>query len=344
MLLGLAVAAAVTLVAVVYPLWVQFAGRQHVAGSAFSPDHFSADVVSFVTLPRLSLFGDAASAAALGPGPTEENAFLGWPLLLLTGGCAAALWPRPAAKAATTTALVFALLSFGPTVILDGRRVAAGPFRLVGKLPLVEAALPVRFALVVIPLIGLLVALALHEAWRLGPRLRVAVGAAVTAALVPIVPVPLPTIGRVPVPEFVSSGRWRECTRPGGTLVPVPLPTPAQPEAMRWAAAARAEFALPRGFFIGPYGANGGPSVGIFPRPTALLLEEVQRDGVVPPVGAAELENIRQDLRYWQGGLRRARRVRAAAQQVAEPMLRTVTSLLGPPVRIADAWVWDVPE
>ena len=47
----------------------------------------------------------------------------------------------------------------------------------------------------------------------------------VVAALLPIFPTPLPTAERAPVPEFITAGHWRDCVRPGGVLVPVPLPT-----------------------------------------------------------------------------------------------------------------------
>ena len=109
----------------------------------------------------------------------------------------------------------------------------------------------------------------LEQARRLPLATRRLVPVAVGLALLPLTPVPLATQERPPIPEFIRAGHWRECVEPGGVFVPVPLPTPPQPQPMRWATAAGAEFALPEGFFIGPYGENGRAAMGISPaRPT----------------------------------------------------------------------------
>src|SRR5207244_4000604 len=110
-----------------------------------------------------------------------------------------------------------------------------------------------RFALAIIPLVGLILAMGIDAVLRRRGWARLAVFAAVLVGLAPIVPAPLPTTHRPPVPRFFTEGYWRTCAHHASVIVPVPPPSPEDPHSMRWAAAADAQFALPEGFFIGPY-------------------------------------------------------------------------------------------
>ena len=70
--------------------------------------------------------------------------------------------------ACAVAALVMATLSLGPRIVINGERTAIpGPYELLVGLPVVESALPMRFALAVIPLIATILALALDRASRL---------------------------------------------------------------------------------------------------------------------------------------------------------------------------------
>src|SRR5690606_39114328 len=156
-------------------------------------------------------------------------------------------------------------------------------------------------------------------------------------SLLPLLPTPLPAGDREPVPEFIRHGHWRACVSPGGVLVPVPPPTPQEPEAMRWASAAKAAFALPEGFFIGAYGRDGGPSMGTFKQPTSALLATVAETGVVPRIGARERAQARADLSFGRAQCL----VLADRQPHREALAETLTRLLGDPgERLADARFW----
>jgi hypothetical protein len=106
---------------------------------------------------------------------------------------------------------------------------------------------------------------------------------------------------------------------------------------MRWAAAADVAFALPEGFFIGPYGPGGRSSVGTWPRPTSQFLAEVAKTGEPRPVTAEHREQARADLGYW-----RADCVALAPGPAEEALHETLTALLGPGTRVADTWTWRV--
>ncbi|WP_330464214.1 hypothetical protein [Micromonospora zamorensis] len=335
---GLAIAAGLALLVLGYPLWFQFAGPQGVADGMFTPAYFSADLSSWWTISPLSVAGSDQSAR-LTTGPAEYNTFLGWPLLVVAAVCAIWAGRRRLVLACVVAGLVMGALSLGPEVVLGGTRTALpGPYALIGGLPVVDGALPMRFALALLPIIATLVVLAVDRALRGTGRARRLVPLAVGAALLPIFPTPLPTAERPAVPEFVSGGHWRQCVRPGGVLVPVPLPTPKEPWPMRWATAADAAFGLPEGFFIGPYGRGGTAAMGTFKQPTSALLADVARRGDQPAIGDEQRRQAARDAQFWGASCI------ALADDAphAESLRATLEQLYGPATRIADAWIWRV--
>ncbi|PZF85219.1 DUF2079 domain-containing protein [Micromonospora deserti] len=357
---GLAVTAVVTGALLAYPLWLHFAGPQRFHGTGFDAVIHSEDVVAYGAYPRRSLAGEVGLGTRLAPNPTEENSFFGVPLLLLTVACFVALRRRadPARRATLwalgVVAVVFTVLSFGPEAKVDGRRFDLPmPFDLLGHLPVVNAALPARLALVVAPVIGVLLAYAVDALRAHPPRHRWArrawlLGFAV--ALVPLLPTPLLTIEREPVPRFITAGTWREYVSPRGVLTPVPLTLDVYPDGQRWQAYALAhrqgEFAIPSGFFLGPGGPDGRGRIGPVPRPFAALVDQAARYGQVPIVTEGSVREVRADLRHWRvEAVVLADQVHGAKWPVDEEAVRrTVTALLGEPERVDDVWVWRVPQ
>lgn len=336
--LALLVAGVLAATVLAYPLWVQFNGPQSVPNGVFSPDHFSADLASYLAISPLSVAG-SFEAARLSTGPSEYNTFLGLPLLVIVVGFAAWLWRRPLVIALVLTGLVCAWLSLGPRIVINGTRTELwAPYELLRDRPIIEGALPMRFALVLIPLIGTLLALALDQARQSAGAARTVVPIVTAAALLPIAPTPLPTIAREPVPTFITGGHWRDCTPTDGVLVPVPLPTPSEPESMRWAAAANAEFRLPEGFFIAPYAAGGKASMGTYKQPTSALLTEVANTGQVPAVTEASRVQAARDVAFWGASCV----VLADTQRNAPALRQTLDALFGPGEHVADAWFWRV--
>jgi hypothetical protein len=337
---GMLVAVTLGYLVLAYPLWFQFSGPQSVSNGMFSPHYFSADLASWWAISPLSLAG-APDAARLTTGPAEYNSFLGWPLLLAVA--AAVLWliRRPLVVPCLAAGLLMAGLSLGPVVVVNGGRTGLeGPYVHLLERAVIDGALPMRFALAVIPLVATILVLAVDRAVRSDRRwVRLLIPAGIVAALLPIAPTPLPTTDRQPLPLFIAEGFWRDCVRPGGVLVPVPLPTPNEPAAMRWATATNVAFGLPEGFFIGPY---GGPrdkaSMGTSKLPTSQLLAEVAKTGVVPDLGEQHREQARADLAFWNASCV----VLPLDQHNADRLRVAVEALLGPPDRIADVWAWRV--
>jgi hypothetical protein len=161
-----------------------------------------------------------------------------------------------------------------------------------------------------------------------------------TVALVPIAPTPLTAVYRNPVPAYITQGGWRPYLANGGTIIPVPLPSERQSEALRWAAQVHQDFAFPLGYFLSPFNAEvDGIGVQLPPETgTALIFDAVSTTGVVPAVTDVERRRVYDDLRRWQGAII----VLAADEPNAVPLLETLRLLVGPGELRGDAWVWDV--
>ncbi|WP_433210725.1 hypothetical protein ACQP00_48730 [Dactylosporangium sp. CS-047395] len=333
---GLALAGAVAGALLAYPIWMQFRGPQSAHGGVFQPEFYSADLKSFAAISPLSLAG-GDGAARLASGPAEYTAFFGAPVLIVVLGATLWLWRRPAVVACTVVSLVLCALALGPRIVVGHERTEQwAPYSLLSGLPVVEWALPTRFALAAVPLLGFVLASVVHAALTQTETLKLLVPVAVTAALVPLAPMPLPTVERAPVPRFFTEGYWRGFAPQDGTIVPVPLPDWRDPQAMRWAAATNVAFATPQGWFIGPYGDGGRSAVGVFPRPTSQLLHRTVANDNAPVLTDRDRVDLRRDIAYWHASCF----VLADGQKGAGALKSTLDALLGPGERVADVWVW----
>ncbi|MEU4641385.1 hypothetical protein [Micromonospora sp. NPDC023814] len=348
LLVRLGIGVAVSLPLLAYPLWFQFFGPGHYRGMPFHAYGYQLDAASFTASARQTVFGDDHLPGLLAPNPTEENSFFGPGLLVLAVVIVIWLWRRPSVRALAVCGMLFALLSLGAQVRLDGTATGIpGPYRLVAELPLLDLAVPARFPLVCIPVLGILLALSLDrlraaagtEPRAGGVPVRLLWGGAVAAALLPLFPTPIRTVPAWPVPAFVAEGGWRAYVPPGRTVVPVPPVTGAGVSpAMLWSARTGLAFPSPGGYFIGPRAADDPAARwGAPDRPTAVLLRRAAETGEVPAVTDADRRRAVEDLRHWraavvvQGGLRHG-----------DPVRRTVEALLGPGREVAGAYVWDV--
>ncbi|MEH0845790.1 DUF2079 domain-containing protein [Micromonospora sp. CPCC 205711] len=356
---GLGVTALVAGVLLAYPLWLHFAGPQRFHGTGFDPMIHSEDIAAFGAYPSRSLAGLAGLDTSLAPNPTEENSFFGLPLLLLAVACFTLLWRRadPGRRATLaalgSTGVVFAVLSWGPVAKWAGTRTGQVlPFGVLDNLPVVNAALPSRLALAVAPVIGLLLAYTVDLLRADPPRRRgagVAWGLGFAVALLPLLPVPLLTTVRPPVPQFITAGTWRQYVPPGEVLTPLPLTLDVTPDGQRWQAYAlthgQGEFRIPAGFFLGPGGPDGRGQIGPPPRTFDTLMDQAGRTGLTPIVTEGSIQLSRADLRYW--GVRAVvlpDEVDGAKYDLDEEALRrTATALLGPPRRVDDVWLWTIP-
>ncbi|MFI1970104.1 glycosyl transferase [Streptomyces cinnamoneus] len=343
LLRGLGVAALVAVPLVAVPLLWQFQGPQsyHSVLHGQVGNH----PMALLEYATRSLAGDEKTAASLSLNRTEENAFFGWPLVVLAVAVVVHLRDQPRVRALGFTALAAAVLSLGQNIPLLGTdKTLPGPWRLVAKMPFFESVIESRVAMICAPVLGILLALACD---RLAVRRarsereasrRLLGWAALVVAVLPLVPTPYRTVERTPAPPFVADGTWREYVRPGRSLVPVPVPSPGEVTALGWQIEADLGFAFPGGYFNGPWGPDRVGIYGPEPRATSDLLGKVRESGKVPDVGDRQRADFRHDLDFW-----RADALVLGRADNALALRETVTRLVGAqPERVGDTWVWDV--
>ncbi|HZE37693.1 MAG TPA: glycosyl transferase, partial [Stackebrandtia sp.] len=298
------------------------------------------DVAAFVTFATRSLAGNRALAESMN-GATEQNSYFGWPVVIATVGIAIALWRMTIVRALSIVIAVAAVLSLGSELIVDGTFTGiAAPWKLVAGLPLLDSVLESRIAMICVPAIAILFALAvgrmrsqLEPPWQKAPR-RLWI-AALVAILLPTAPMPFATDGRQPVPAFFTQGVWRHYAPDGGVIVPVPIPDLASTEVLHWQTSTDLGFRIPEGYFVGPSGPDGRGTYGAVPRPTTLLLRDVRDSGETPKLTAAQKRQAHRDLRHWD-----ADAVVLNPQWHDEALRGAVEQVLGEPRFVGGVWVW----
>ncbi len=171
---GVAIAGVIALAFTAHVLWLQFRGPQSVPNGPFSPAFFSADLAGIFTISPLSLAG-SQRAAGLVTSPAEYTSFFGWPLVLVMAGATMWLWRRPAVVASAVTAMAMCALALGPQITINHQPTGhSGLYKLVADLPMLDNALPTRFALAAIPPIAFILATAVDAALaeRTHPQVR----------------------------------------------------------------------------------------------------------------------------------------------------------------------------
>ncbi|WP_197320154.1 glycosyl transferase [Saccharomonospora sp. NB11] len=340
---GIGVGAAVSVVIVAVPLWWQFFGPQSYAGIEHGLR--GNDVAAFTAFATQTVAGDEQSAVGLAMNPTEENAFFGWPLVILMLVLTVALWRDVVSRALAITMLGMAWISMGALLVVDGEGTSIpGPWMLLFDVPLFDSVLESRFALGCVPVVGLLLARATDRVLRLRVRQDWRQAAAIvwfsvlTFALVPIAPTELAVGERGKTPAFFTGGEWRRYVDDGSVVV-VPVPNPSDADALHWQIESGLEFPLAGGYFVGPDGGGDG-RYGPPYRATTYLLQKVHETGRVPELTDEDRRNAVEDLRYWRADVV-VLPIGGSEHQVA--LRQTVEGLLGRAGEIRrDVWVWDV--
>jgi hypothetical protein len=263
---GLGTAACVVAVIAGYPLWMQFFGPLHQAGSPFTTDFFKNDLSGFVVPSSYMLFHTAGSAAEAlryqGQLP-EYLGYLGWPLIAVLAAGTIRFWRRLPVRACAVACAVLLVFSLGGTLLASGHEHAwiKLPWYWVQSLPLLSAALPDRFSILADGMAAALLAFCADAAIpalarRGASRPAAVVMACAVLAVLPIVPRPLPAAAATPVPPGWSAAFASLDLPASATVLTVPVPMSTFTEPLRWQADTGQPATLVGGYFMGP-GGNG---------------------------------------------------------------------------------------
>ncbi|MBU2663448.1 hypothetical protein KOI35_08020 [Actinoplanes bogorensis] len=348
---GLAVAGTVTLGVLAYPLSVQFFGPQSYHGLPQFVRNFGADLGSFTAYSSHSVAGNPVIAERLAQNPAEENAFFGWGLVILFFGLIVWMRRSVAVLSLGFLALIFAAMSLGPRIFLNGINTGVpGIWSVLHSVPVLNSAVPTRWAMAIAPVVGILLALGVQRAIDLvraqpaarGP-VRVAMVTAVAMALVPLVPVQLKTAPMAPIPDFVTSGAWKQYVDDNHTVVTLPLPDSGYPDPLRWTAMTGQDMRIAGAYALLPNQNPLNPEdrTALFSppwRPTSGLMASIRQGNPIPEINDTRREMTLADLRYWKAAV-----IVLTPQLRDTEMLRAMTALLGyQPTWTGGAWVWDV--
>ncbi|MEV6525117.1 hypothetical protein AB0M43_24490 [Longispora sp. NPDC051575] len=339
---GLGVAFVVAGALLAYPLWYQFFGWQSYRSLPLGVEHYGADLASFASFSRLSLLGDPVVANRLAPNASEENTFFGWPLLVAVVVAVAWMWREHRVKALALVGVVLSLCALGPRVMSYAQDTGIpGPWRLLARLPLFDTVVPVRIGLFVLPVVGILTALAVQRLLDVTaerPNVRRVAFIGVAVVLVPLLPVPLPAT-HAPVPKFIASGAYEPYVTGGRSMVTLPPPHAGDATVMRWSASRNLDFPVAAGYFLGPGGDFGTSLFGPPKRASDHLFTKVMQTRAPYPVTDADRSRARDDLRFWKAGA--IVMVPKADPVQEDAMLRTATDLYGSPTWTGELWLWD---
>jgi hypothetical protein len=337
---GLCLAVAGTVLA--YPLYWQFFGPSAYHGLPLGVQEFGTDLYAVKAYARESVMGSPATSSGLASSGSEENTFFGVPLLYVLIGVGVVLVRYAAGRALLATLVLFWWMSLGPHIKIAGELTSIRtPWYWVSQLPLFDSVVPTRLGLALIPMIGVLLALAIDR-FQLS-RYRIVWLAIVVASLLPIAPTPLATSPpHVPAtPVFFTSGAWRGVVPDDGVVLTTPPGWVPYLTAMSWQLDTNLEFRIVGGYYLAPIPgdptrrANFGPA---YP-PTMRLLWYVGEGGQAL-ISDEHRRLAVEDLRAYQV----TTMVLPVDHPRAEHVRSVVDALVGSGRRIDDVWVWDVRE
>lgn len=304
------IAAAVFLLLSAAPLLAQFTGPQRVDGALHGGRPYVADLLGFVVPGRMQwLAPDAALrlSARFNASISEQDAYLGLPLLALLIYIVARWWSYLAVYWAGLLAAGMALLALGGHLEVAGRVTAIPlPWLLVAHLPLFGNVITGRLTIFVYLLAGLLLALFLDRPRDLAPWRRYGGLVLVVLALLPLLPRPdYPVSAKVAPPFFSGAALTRI---PAGSVALVaPFAALSRgtyanaSSAMLWQSIAGLRFRMPEGYVFVPRCAHCRQAA-LAPPPSATqsVLTAILQGRPAPPWSASLRRQIMRDLRRWR--------------------------------------------
>lgn len=240
----LLIAAAVITGIVLSPfLYFFFFGHQYPPGATYFP----ADLTGYLIPPPLVALAHHAPAST----GSADEAYLGLPLILLVLVFILRRWRQPTTWVLSLTMLAALVCSLGSGLVVHGHATSLQlPWNLIGRLPVLRYAIPLRMAEFVVLIAALIAAMCIADT-RLpaaGALLSCALG---LAAIVAIIPVRGSANWLTPAqdPAFFANGAYRHYLRSSDNVLTWPAWGPNE----RWQANTGFRFRLSDGYAGNPF-------------------------------------------------------------------------------------------
>jgi hypothetical protein len=254
---GLAAAAGLAGLVAGYPLWVQFFGPLHQRTSPFTPDFFKNDLAGFVQPSALMLLhtsGSAAFAAHFQGRLPEYLGYLGWPMLIVLLLVTVRFWRLLPVRVAATAFAVLTVCSLGGTLLAGGAKHTGIklPWYWLQTLPVTGSVIPDRFSILADGAAAAAFAFGFDGARRRWPRANQLIAALAVAAVIPLVPAPLPQAKVTALPAGWTTVFTALHLPARARVLVVPIPVSTFTEALRWQADTGQPGSMIGGYFMGP--------------------------------------------------------------------------------------------
>jgi hypothetical protein len=347
---GLAAGAGVAAVVAGYPLWVQFFGPLRQQGAPFTPDFYKNDLAGFVQPSSSQLLhttGSAVFSQTYQGGLPEYLAYLGWPMLAVLALVTVRFFRRLPLRAAAVAFAVVSVLSLGGTLLAGGHEHAGVtlPWYWLQSLPVTGSVLPDRFSIIADGAAAATLAFGFDAARGQWPAARRIVAGLAVAAVIPLVPVPLPTAAAPPVPAGWAAAFSALRLPASAHVLVVPIPVATYTAPLRWAADTGQPASMTGGYFMGPTWAGPAATDGNGLSSEAMYLNQLWAQSAGVPIATVATLPVNQiypdalQMRAQFAGWKLSAIVAVTSPQSS--FGRYLTGLLGPPaVRAGQVLGW----
>lgn len=192
--------------------------------SVWLPGNYSADLLAFLVPTEALMLGTARAAATISrtlDGHISENgAYLGIAIIVFVEVFRRRYWRVPAAKFLTILFVVLVIAAMGPTLHVAGRPGIWLPWAIVGRLPLVSIALPVRLMMYAFLVVAVMVA-TWFSASAARPLMKWIAAAVILFSIAPN-PHASFWVSKLEIPAFFTDRTYAAELAPREIIVPLP--------------------------------------------------------------------------------------------------------------------------
>jgi hypothetical protein len=190
----------------------------------WGPASYSADLLAFVVPTEMHMLGAARIAANLAHhfqrDLYENGAYLGFAIIIFVEVFRRRFWREPAGKFLTIMFIALVIAAMGPTLHVAGRQGFPMPWALVGRLPIISIALPVRFMMYVFLVVALMVAMWLATA-PAQALTKFALAAFIIASIAPNLRASF-WVSPLDIPAFFTDRTYVNELQPREIILPLP--------------------------------------------------------------------------------------------------------------------------
>src|SRR5581483_10045031 len=196
----------------------------HPGGVVLNPEYHGADLLNLLVPTGVNELGKLGALAAISrtyrATLTESGSYLPLPLVVIALLFGRERWAEPTARALIYSIIATCVLAMGARFVIGGHPTFGAPWYLLTRLPLLRKALPVRLMMYVF--LGLAV---IATMWLSTTRRSALLRASLAIGLLPFMMPNLSTSywsSAFEIPEFFSSGAYRQYLEPGENVMVVP--------------------------------------------------------------------------------------------------------------------------